>query len=158
MLGPPVSTFKQVCSFVGQSAHHQRCYSQWCRKVMWLDCACSWKPRSLCRRIYVKHCRNGCCNLFWSRYRGEGRGELQLPSTGKITSLPDCPAPQSRWGLSIYSSATFLSCLPDFSVLEFIGKAEISIINVNSRDDFVKGEPCQACFILILLTFASLLT
>jgi hypothetical protein len=64
-----------------------------------------------------------------------------MPSTGKITSLPDCPAEESRWGLSIYSSATFLSCLPDFSVLEFVGKAEISIINFNSRDDIVKVSP-----------------
>jgi len=68
-----------------------------------------------------------------------GGGELQMPSKGKITSLPDYPAPQSRWGLSLYSSATFLSCLPDFSVLEFVGKAEISIINFNSRDDFLKA-------------------
>jgi hypothetical protein len=70
-----------------------------------------------------------------------GGGELLMPSTGKITSLPDCPAPQSRWGLSLYSSATFLSCLPDHSVLQYVGKAEISIININSRDDFVKVCP-----------------
>ena len=67
-----------------------------------------------------------------------GGGELLVPSIGKLASLPVCPAPQSRWGLSLYSSATFLSCLPDFSVLHFVGKTEISIIDFNSRDDFVK--------------------
>jgi hypothetical protein len=67
-----------------------------------------------------------------------GGGELLMASRGKLTSLPDYPAPQSRWGLSLYSSATFLSCLPDFSVLQFVGKAEISIIDFNSRDDFLK--------------------
>ena len=71
-----------------------------------------------------------------------GGAELLMPSTGKVTDMPACPAPISRWGLSVYSSATFLSCLPDFSVLNFVGKAEISLIDLNSRDDFVKVRGC----------------
>lgn len=67
-----------------------------------------------------------------------GGAELLISSTGKVSQLPVCPAPMSKWGLSIYSSATFLSCLPDFSVLNYVGKAEISLIDFNSRDDFVK--------------------